>query len=469
MKLLLTAILHFLSNPNEENNTNQSIRFKIKWLILLLILEIPIIYVLSIIQNIPVKIGLIDQGDHLVRKFILSHNLFTIIFSVVLIGPIIEEFIFRLPLRVKKVNFIPLILVVFLLMPASFIYRYKNGFSWWLIVPVLLTGFVSILVLYQKTYTKISKFLKAKYRYYFYFIAAVFALLHISNYRFSIYIALFAPLLILPQLASGLILGFLRVKSGFTWGYFFHAIHNAIFILPFYLIINQTSYKPASIIKKDGYSFVITEGNTSHYKNGGPILDNKSSTSKITPNEIVLHGSVKSIVARLTRTNAKNIKFERRLLEDKQISVYFKNDSAYQSAKTDSATFITLHNLLKKYKLNINRETRPTIVWDLSISDKNRIQPHISKTNKLNDNQRVRTFYGRADTIQPMNINSKFITRLIEINYNIYVSNLIDKDIVFSSIEIPNIKLSKLDKYLQDHYGLTLKKHWSKKVFLVIK
>jgi len=49
------------------------------------------------------------------------------------------------------------------------------------------------------------------------------------------------------------------------------------------------------------------------------------------------------------------------------------------------------------------------------------------------------------------------------------MSDLIDKEIVFSLIEIPNVKLSNLDTYLQEHYGLTLKKHWSKKVFLVVK
>ncbi len=135
------------------------------------------------------------------------------IFIVAIKAPIVEEIFFRLPL--KKSNTNTLFLIGALVIYAFSIY-YKHGkfepFNFF-VVSFIILYFITIL--FQK--------IEIKFKYFFYVSCLIFALLHMTNFSEINYIT---PLLVLPQLGLGLILGFIRMRYGFFYGILFHALVN---------------------------------------------------------------------------------------------------------------------------------------------------------------------------------------------------------------------------------------------------
>jgi len=65
-----------------------------------------------------------------------------------------------------------------------------------------------------------------------YVFVSLFALLHVSNYQnSSILFYVFSVFVVLPQLVGGLTLSFTRIRLGFWWGVLQHALYNLIFVL----------------------------------------------------------------------------------------------------------------------------------------------------------------------------------------------------------------------------------------------
>jgi membrane protease YdiL (CAAX protease family) len=64
--------------------------------------------------------------------------------------------------------------------------------------------------------------------------AIFFALVHIGNYKDFDYSAYFylVPLLVSPQFLGGLILGYIRLNQGMKWAIIFHAVFNALLLIP---------------------------------------------------------------------------------------------------------------------------------------------------------------------------------------------------------------------------------------------
>lgn len=78
----------------------------------------------------------------------------------------------------------------------------------------------------------LKEFWQNHYRYFFYVFVIVFGLMHIANYNnIELLFYVVAPLLVVPQIIIGVILGYLGLAAGFFWGVFFHCLYNAIFII----------------------------------------------------------------------------------------------------------------------------------------------------------------------------------------------------------------------------------------------
>ncbi len=120
---------------------------------------------LSMIQMIP----WIEEIPHAFEDIINMNPLF-LLGMTVLLAPIIEEFIFRFPL----------------------------------------------------------KYIKPYFAFLFYVVTLLFAFLHIFNFDLSGAQWLLAPLLVLPQLVLGLYLGFVRMKHGIWASITIHALNNLI-------------------------------------------------------------------------------------------------------------------------------------------------------------------------------------------------------------------------------------------------
>jgi uncharacterized protein len=119
----------------------------------------------------------IDLGDHGIETLIEKYSIYVLLIFVVILAPILEELIFRAPLVLFK-NF-----------------KYYN-----------LVFYLSVIV---------------------------FGAVHLSNFELYTNYLWLAPLIVAPQLAAGVFLGYTRVKLGLFYSILLHALHNGILFLPF--------------------------------------------------------------------------------------------------------------------------------------------------------------------------------------------------------------------------------------------
>lgn len=202
MKAILNFILStlrrffiFLRKPNLKTYKSLPTSQKFATILILLVLNLIFVRIWFLIFSLfckdpelfSMKISLVEMGF---QKLLLLGCL---------IAPFMEEFIFRFPLKYKR-NYI------FLLFSSMFISRYDN----------------------KANNYKIKRFYRINFGIFFYFMALFFAIVHFSNYNHTQELLLYLPFLVLSQFFIGLILGFVRIKFGFLWAVFYHALYNFI-------------------------------------------------------------------------------------------------------------------------------------------------------------------------------------------------------------------------------------------------
>ncbi len=172
---MLRHVWHFVRKPSYVPYSN--IPLGLKWKIFLNVLG----------WNFAIGIGLamllnglailldIDIGDHKTEDLFEKYSFIIIFFLMVIIAPIIEEFIFRGPLIFFK----------------------KNSYFPWV----------------------------------YYFSCLLFGLVHLGNFDNANDLLWLTPMLVAPQIVMGFFLGYLRVKLGLHYAVLMHMGHNGIIFL----------------------------------------------------------------------------------------------------------------------------------------------------------------------------------------------------------------------------------------------
>ncbi len=187
MKKRWKNIFDWIKNPDEKR---MDLSFKEKFILMNQLLF------LDIIISIPF-VGLTYLIHYYVVKLeepLIDWNPILLISIVVLLMPIIEEFIFRLPLRFER----------------NYLARLIN----WITKGWLKNNWNSI------------------FKYFLYSLIAVFGLIHITNFenKEPVFYIL-SPVIIGSQLIGGLILSYSRIKLGFIWSIIQHGAFNLFFVL----------------------------------------------------------------------------------------------------------------------------------------------------------------------------------------------------------------------------------------------
>lgn len=217
---IFNDFIRFIKKP--ELSTPVSLKFGQIILLLIKSLLLYLIFiVISVIFFIP--LSLFDLIPELPKRQ-LSDSLW-----IIGIGPVIEEMIFRFPLK----NFFKNIFISIAILFFVFVKKYI-GIPLTALIALLIALLPYILTSKSEGERIINSLVKNNYPYFFYFITLSFGFLHLSNLNnltSSHYIV--SPVIVLYQILLGLYLGFLRVK--YKWGIILsilvHAIFNAIPIL----------------------------------------------------------------------------------------------------------------------------------------------------------------------------------------------------------------------------------------------
>ncbi|WP_299431859.1 CPBP family intramembrane glutamic endopeptidase [uncultured Aquimarina sp.] len=194
----------FTKKPVDEPKSNNSFAQNFKTLILLLIISFVLVFFATILFLVinTYLFDFLSQGKF--DEVFANISLTSILFLVSIIAPVVEEIIFRLALRYKH-NYI--------FRGVDFIFKTK----------------------------KVSFFWTKNYRLFYYTSIIAFGLIHLTNYHINSYwFLIFAPFIILPQLIIGVILSFIRMKSGFIWAILLHSLYNGILTLGMILFFNKS-------------------------------------------------------------------------------------------------------------------------------------------------------------------------------------------------------------------------------------
>jgi len=143
---------------------------------------------------------------------------------IVLIAPLLEETIYRLPLQRR---FHPGLLSLSLIAGALFFSTIGSVLFWLVLLAAAATGLVAFKPeLRERVQTQWS----ANPRIPIYLTTLIFGLIHIVNFEveWTIFSVLIAPLVVSPQIWLGLMFTIARVRYGWWAGLVLHATHNGL-------------------------------------------------------------------------------------------------------------------------------------------------------------------------------------------------------------------------------------------------
>jgi membrane protein len=152
-------------------------------------------------------------------------------FLVVILGPLVEELIFRLILVPKRRN-IAIITFVFSFLIMNKTY-YLIEIDWLLLVSLVVSGLLSFLVFnLLKRNPKIETAIGKRQKTITMLSVVLFGLLHVANIENLHWeLALLYPVYSLPQMILGYVSSVQRLKLGFVWGLLFHSMINLMAFL----------------------------------------------------------------------------------------------------------------------------------------------------------------------------------------------------------------------------------------------
>lgn len=245
---ILSHLLDFLKAPEKTINhefTKQKFAV-IAWKMLQLtsvsiVLAIAALLLSSVVSS---WFGYNQSGDNQVGDFLTSYPLYQAFLIVVVVGPFMEEFGFRLFVSKKKwafligcgllgFQFLNFITTILASVDKSIIENIWFGLGLLgsfilLFLAVILSGFLVSKERIKNLVTKRARFLV-------WFSVVFFGFVHLGNYANGVKFFYLAPLLVAPQLIAGVAFVFMRVRYNIWWAFATHALYN--FILSFSLFV----------------------------------------------------------------------------------------------------------------------------------------------------------------------------------------------------------------------------------------
>jgi hypothetical protein len=200
--IVLKDFILFLKTPNLENqieiNTISNF-LKLIWksFFIVLIIDAIVFFVISS----PLKFF-----DLFPSQIEINYNYYTVT-KISLLFPIIEELIFRLPLKISRKNLaISLSLILFVLLSKLNIY---------LSISLALLLFIILFFIINKDaeiFERVNALSIKYFLFIFYSQALIFGLFHLNNYKLDIQYFYLFPLFITSHIITGCFFGYLRVR-----------------------------------------------------------------------------------------------------------------------------------------------------------------------------------------------------------------------------------------------------------------
>ena len=412
-KITYTALKTFFRRPQEQMAPLAASSTKIKiFLATYLIFLLPTI-LSSAGTMLAARFGGIDTEDHKLLDMLDSMPAAVILLSVVVMAPLFEELIFRLPLRWERAY----IFKIFLL-------------------PVRLGGKET----YQMVLQQVHGWWQRHYSYVFYFTVVAFGLIHLVNFRTQLpfwKLLLWGPFLVLPQLILGAMLGFIRLKLGFWWSVLLHAVHNLIFVGIALLAVTAETAN-LEIHQTDNYRLAYQwyEAEERPEKVNNQITDTELS-------------------------------YERICVDDLFRYLVTNDSSRYESTDTLGERFLKLEFKMKHQSLDQKRLLMQALAEHLDLKLEKSHQAmelyelYVEDSTKLASNQQEplegSQINQSLDSLTFEYTNLKKITRHLQQNHWDRILRYADDDYDLYEVRLANTDFDELKKELLNQYGLGIR------------
>ncbi len=207
---------------------------------------IPVMVIMSVLSGL---IGLEDL-DHSIDDLMADSSMLWFAFLLVIAAPVLEELLFRFPLRYRRGSIFILIFIATVfsyyigsaqlppmheLLPAESVSEMEQMGSDISVSALLLAfmtfslgAFILLLLSFSKSLlAQSSGYIRAIYPHIFFLTAMIFGFVHISNFSGDVqWYAI--PILVLPQASMGLLLGYIRLRYGMLSNILLHAVNNFV-------------------------------------------------------------------------------------------------------------------------------------------------------------------------------------------------------------------------------------------------
>lgn len=213
---MLSDFILFLKKPNYISAEKYKLVSFFKETLTLLFFILLVKMVFSIIQVIvlnPHKLPIIDKK-----------SLLEIIFYSLILGPIIEELAFRLPLIFNKRNFCISSFFLTYSITALIFKNYYLGIVLGLII------FIFFQLLFNELKLNLlRKWFTRNYKIIFYIYIILFGYMHLFSYDISLGETwIYSPLICFPHIISGFIYSYMRIKYNIWASILLHFLFNSI-------------------------------------------------------------------------------------------------------------------------------------------------------------------------------------------------------------------------------------------------
>jgi hypothetical protein len=439
VKQTATDLLGFLRNPSDTPVPDMQTPGKLKVLFGVLVLDVLLTFVFMGLINLVELLGWHKYDGHAVAELVRSFPLWGALLLGIIIVPFAEELVFRTGLRFRRGYFT---FLLFVLLFAAGIFAFKMMPLLWALGAAFVLGV--LMVIYLMNSYAIGEFLERAwprvYATVFYSVAALFGLVHITNYtnfNYASLALLLIPVLIAPQIWAGLSIGYMRVKYGFFWGFFLHAAHNAVFLGSGLLFMSQLEEKLN--ISNENYSLKVEE----HFR-----YDKTAGSKSMLAHDTAAFENVKlnDAITQLLQIEEVSIQNNTGSKLTRAVNLYYKS----QAPDLNKTKADILSELQKLYKFDVTKAQVEKEMWDVEVENITALAANISDRGDKTSEIRV-----DRKGIEMQNVTVTELLAALQKEYNIVLA---DKTTAAGRYNFTFSKKSfqELKTELQEKYGLAL-------------
>lgn len=367
LKQTASDIWLFLKNPKDQPAAENSRSIKLRILLYVLLIDVVLMIAIMGVIHLVRLLGWDTGNTHAVIEAMRSLPVWALLLSGILVVPFLEELVFRYGLRFKSgyIVLLAFVAAIALGVLAYSLLPLEGAIGVWVILGMAL-------VLYALNGEAITRFLEKVwskvYGAFFYFMAFAFGLIHITNFTDFDYASaavLLIPILIAPQIVSGMLMGYMRVRHGFRWGYFLHASHNALF---FGLAMTSLGALEEKLqIQNENYTLQVEE----HMRHDQTALSSKF----VGPDSIGFENQkLHDVILALLDKEESRVKLDKTRHQYTAIDLKFKAHKLAKDAKQNKQ--LVLEQLQQVYKFDVTYRSEETDDWGVAIADADLLATH---------------------------------------------------------------------------------------------